>query len=71
MTGYSADKIRRCAKNGTIPAFRYADGADWRFDADEVHRWTPVAAEDVQAGDVVEVVPASEATSDLKGDAAH
>lgn len=39
MTGYSADKIRRWAKNGTIPAFRYADGADWRFDADEVHRW--------------------------------
>lgn len=30
----------------------------------------PVAAEDVQAGDVVEVIPASEATSDTKSDAA-
>lgn len=29
----------------------------------------PVAAEDVQAGDVVEVIPASEATSDTKADA--
>lgn len=30
----------------------------------------PVAAEDAQAGDVVEVIPASEATSDTKTDAA-
>lgn len=29
----------------------------------------PVAAEDVQAGDVVEVIPAPEATSDTKADA--
>lgn len=31
----------------------------------------PVAAEDVQAGDVVEVIPAAEATSDTKSDAAR
>jgi len=31
----------------------------------------PVAAEDVQAGDVVDVIPAAEATSDTKTDAAR